>query len=73
MDPVSCLCLFLVVTSQSWVGAAPAAAPAPATPPRPAPGPGPVTSPVKRAAAGFSCDKSGIYADQSTGCQVSKA
>ena len=70
------VCLFLVVTL--WVTplcAAPAASPAPA------PGLRPVTSPVlvKRDSeapspglSGFTCDKSGIFADQDTGCQVSK-
>ena len=69
------VCLFLVVTL--WVTplcAAPAASPAPAPSLRP------VSSSVlvKRDSeaispglSGFTCDKSGIFADQDTGCQVS--
>ena len=71
------VCLFLVVTL--WVTslcAAPAASPAPAPSLRP------VSSSVlvKRDSeaspspglSGFTCDKSGIFADQDTGCQVSQ-
>ena len=63
------VCLFLVVTP---LCAAPAASPAPSL--------RPVASDpqslVKRDTEGlspsrFTCDKSGIYADQDTGCQVS--
>ena len=65
------VCLCLVVTP---LCAAPAASPAP--------GLGPVTA-VKRAsevpgtllpsASRFTCDKSGIFADQDTGCKVSSS
>ena len=62
-------CLFLVVTP---LCAAPAASPAPAPSLRPVAS----LALVKRDTEGlspsrFTCDKSGIYADQDTGCQVS--
>ena len=61
-------CLFLVVTP---LCAAPAASPAPAPSLRPVAS----LALVKRDTEGlspsrFTCDKSGIYADQDTGCQV---
>jgi len=62
------LCLFLVVNTL-MVSAAPAASP---SLPAPLKTSAPVTSLVKREtpATTFTCDKSGIFADQDTGCQV---
>merc|ERR1719471_1479481 len=74
------LCLILVVNTSLLVFAAPAASPALpallspfATPSDGSPVPGGhAPAPVQRDAptTRFTCDKSGIYADQDTGCQV---
>ena len=71
------VCLFLVVTL--WVTplcAAPAASPAPAPSLRPVSSSVLVKrdseAPTSPGLSGFTCDKSGIFADQDTGCQVSK-